>query len=138
MGLSVSASIAILFVATVIVFGTLLSAYDGTQHTKLVAERDAADRHAVTLGTKITVADVDPGNGTVYIHNEGSQTLLVDHLDILVNGTLANSRINSTRLDDGTHTNIWMPGETLVMELNGPLTDAQIMVVTENGITAYG
>jgi hypothetical protein len=41
-------------------------------------------------------------------------------------------------LNDGTSTGVWMPGEVLVLEFNGTLDGAQVMIVTENGVMAFG
>jgi archaellum component FlaF (FlaF/FlaG flagellin family) len=138
MGLSVSASVAILFVAVVIVFGTLLSAYDSAQHAQVKAQKDADDRQAGALQTRIAISGIDASNGTVSLVNQGSSTLSVDKLNVLLNGTLSDGSITSAMLNDGTSTGVWMPGEVLVLEFNGTLDGAQVMIVTENGVMAFG
>jgi archaellum component FlaF (FlaF/FlaG flagellin family) len=138
MGLSVSVSVAILFVATVIVFGTLLSAYDGSQHAQVEAQKDVVVRQAEALQTRISISNIDAANGTVSLANQGSYTLSVDKLNVLLNGTLSDESITSAKLNDGTSTNVWMPGEVLVLNLNKTLNGVQVMIVTENGVMAFG
>jgi archaellum component FlaF (FlaF/FlaG flagellin family) len=138
MGLSVSVSVAILFVATVIVFGTLLSAYDGSQHAQVEAQKDVVVRQAEALQTRISISNIDAANGTVSLVNQGSYTLSVDKLNVLLNGTLSDESITSAKLNDGTSTNVWMPGEVLVLNLNNTLNGVQVMIVTENGVMAFG
>jgi archaellum component FlaF (FlaF/FlaG flagellin family) len=137
MGLSVSASVAIIFVASAIVFGTLLGAFNNAQHSVLDAQRSAQERAVEETYTHLTITNLDIVNGTLTIKNEGDVTLNVRNVDLFINGTTANDRIISESIDGSGPTDLWMPGEELIVSITGDLTSASIKVVCENGISAH-
>jgi len=137
MGLSISASAAIIFIASVIVFGTLLGAFDSVQTSYLDAQRDAQDRTNDIMNTKIAITTLDLANGTLTIVNKGETTLAASEVNILIDGKLADDRVSSREVYGNIGSDLWMPGETLILTLSGNLTDASFMVVCGNGVTAY-
>ncbi len=137
MGLSISASAAIIFVASVIVFGNLLAAFDNFEQALVDARRESQDRQDGILHDRISITAVDVENRTVTLLNEGTETLSISSLDVFLNGTLSDDAIVSTSVNGSTSTNIWFPLETLVITVGSSLNDTLIRVVDANGVAAY-
>jgi flagellar protein FlaF len=137
MGLSISVSAAIIFIATVIVFGNLLGAYDHFEQAVVDAQKDSYEREDGVLRDRIAITAVDVENRTISLTNEGSETIQVTSLDLFLNGTLSNDAIITFAVEGSPSTRLWFPGETLVMTVDGELNHTLIGVVDGNGVAAY-
>ena len=137
MGLSISASAAIIFIASVIVFGNLLAAFDNFEQALVDARRDSTDRQDGVLHDRISITAVDPDNRTVTLLNEGTEILTISSLNLFLNGTLMDDAIVSTSVNGSSSTNIWFPLETLVISVDRSLNETFVQVVDANGVVAY-
>ncbi len=137
MGLSISVSAAIIFVASVIVFGNLLAAFDNFEQALVDARRESQDRQDSVLRDSIAITAVDLENRSIALSNEGEETLAINALNLFLNGTLSDDAIASTSVDGRSSTNLWMPQETLVITVDRSLNDTLVWVVDANGVTAY-
>lgn len=137
MGLSVSAATAIIFIAVVLVFGALLGAWDKGQDYLLDSQREIESRHADLLNTRVSIANVDQGQNTITIINDGSVTLDVTDVDLLIDGVLSNDKISDWTVGGVSNTFIWMPTEELVLTLSFDIKGEDIAVITGNGVVAY-
>ena len=106
MGLSISASAAIIFIASAIVFGTLLGAFTNAEHAMLDAQREAQTRAVEETNTHLAISSINTDNGTVAITNEGDITLSIGKIDLFIDGVLSNDRIivQNDRWDQGRPT----------------------------------
>jgi archaeal flagellar protein FlaF len=137
MGLSISASAAIIFIASVIVFGNLLAAFDNFEQALVDARRDSTDRQDGVLHDRISITAVDPDNRTVTLLNEGTEILTISSLNLFLNGTLMDDAIVSTSVNGSSSTNIWFPLEALVISVDRSLNETFVQVVDANGVVAY-
>ena len=140
MGLSVSASFAILAVAFFIGAGPLIEAVFYSSGTLMGAAEKVADRKMSWARTHITL-DNATFNGTetiVNLTNTGSTILDVKGVSVLVNGTyIGHDDITSTV--GGKVTDIWGALEKLTLELNVTANaNDRVLVVTGNGVEQYG
>jgi archaeal flagellar protein FlaF len=137
MGLSISASASIIFVASVLVFGALLGAFNTAQHLVVDAQRSSNERVKDAMQTHITIIGVDGENSTIKVANDGSITLDLSGFDIFLNGTMSKQLITNISVDGNNSTRLLMPFETVEIVVNADLTGTPIEVVTGNGVKAY-
>lgn len=137
MGMSVSIATAIIFIASLISFASIIGALDGAQDALTEANRMSSEREVDALHTSITIASIDRQNGTMRVINSGEVTLSVSETDILINGTLSNDRVSSMAVEDHDGSKIWLPGEALSISIDGGLEGAAIKIVTANGASVY-
>ena len=139
MGFEVSVVIAFFFISAV-VLGTL-SFTTLTDSSELVndASMQQHEMQSKLLQTDITIDSLvvsnatSPYNLTVTLTNTGSETLLFDELDVLVDGKLEAYTFSETAA-------VWTPAETrdlMVSELSGS-GEHRLKIVTGNGIADYG
>ncbi len=137
MGLSISASAAIIFIASVIVFGNLLTAFDSGENALMDARSASMHRQNDMSVTHMTITGVDRENGTISIVNDGGLTLHVDQVELFLNGNLSNDLVSSRSVAGNQATDLWMSAETLTMHISSDLNGTQVQVVSENGFTAH-
>lgn len=137
MGMSVSIATAIIFIASLISFASIVGTLDEVQDSVLEAQRASSERVEEAMRTSITITSVDRQNGTIEVVNGGEVTLTIEELDVFINGTLSNERIASMSIDGRTDTKLWMPGEVLTISLEGELNGAAVKVMAANGASAY-
>ena len=137
MGMSVSIATAIIFIASLISFASIVGTLDEVQDSVLEAQRNSSERAEEALRTSITITSVDRQNGTIDVMNGGEVTLTADELDVFTNGTISNERITSINIDGRGDTKLWMPGEILTISLDGDLNETAVKVLTDNGASAY-
>jgi flagellar protein FlaF len=137
MGLSVSASAAIFFTTFLVIFGILFASFNDLNDSLSGAQTDEFSRYTDIKNTHIAITDVDPAQGTISLINDGSVTISIDDMDVLVNGTPCTDLVVSTEVDGNMETNIWAPNEELVLTLSSNMTGARVKVVTANGAMAY-
>jgi archaellum component FlaF (FlaF/FlaG flagellin family) len=139
-GLSVSASFAILTVALFIGAAALIEAMDYTLRTMESGVDEKVNRVVDSARTKFTILNATL-NGTALslnLTNTGSTVLTVKGVSVLVNGTyVEQDRTNATV--EGKQSNIWSPNERLMLELNiTAAKDQRVKVVTGNLVSQYG
>lgn len=140
MGLSVSASFAILAVAFFIGAAPLIEAMFYTSNRLMEGANEVAEWRMAWARTKAAI-DNATYNGTltlVNLTNTGSTTLTVDGVSVLINGTYVDHNATNATIG-GKATNIWSPNEKLRLELNvTAAVDERVVVVTGNGVSLYG
>lgn len=137
MGVSVSVSAAIVFVGLFISIGMVYPAVANGYESIEEARTDAADRELNTKNTDIAVANATYSGGTltVDVTNEGTTALGVEATDVLVDGQYRTS-FDRRAVDGDTETSVWLPGETLTVELSASTAPDRVVVVTEGGVEA--
>jgi len=136
-GLSVSASSAILFIGFLFVATALFGALNMTLMNIEEDYREAHELQAERFRTSIHVDDVNNDTNTVFINvtNEGAITLKVSQLHILVNGNLSSEDIANYTVDGANTTDLWAPEEILYLEVTYKASGSErIMVWTGNGV----
>ena len=140
MGLSVSASFAILAVAFFIGAGPLIEAAFYSSNTLMGAAEKVADRKMNWARTHIAL-DNATFNGTLTLlnlTNTGSTVLDVKGVAVLINGTYIDHN-NITATVGGKTTDIWGALEKLRLEVNVTASSSdRVLVVTGNGVALYG
>ncbi|GEM_PF-4968725 len=135
--MSVSIATAIIFIASLISFASIVGTLDEVQHSMLEAQRTSSERAEEAMRTSIAITSIDRQNGTVTVVNGGEFTLTTNKMDVFINGAISNERITSMSIDGRTNTKLWMPGEVLTISLDGELNGATVKVLTANGASAY-
>ena len=139
MGLSVSASFAILAVAFFIGAAPLIEAVFYASSALMDGANEVAEWKMTWARTKIQLNNATY-NGTltlVNLTNTGSTVLTVEGVSVLINGTYVDHNVTNATVE-GKQTNIWSPNEKLRLELNvTAATDERVLVVTGNGVSQY-
>lgn len=139
MGFSVTASHAIFLVALLGVGSFATTLYWSSQEDVDEARRVQSQRLEELAHTNLTVTgssyNATAETYTVEAHNQGSTTLRVSELHYLVDGELVAS-VASTAVDGIATTDLWLPGETLVVVLQGvAVSPTYFQLVAGNGAT---
>ncbi len=137
MGVSISVAAAIIFIASTVVFGTMISAFDGAQQSLIDAQRTSYDREQAASHTEILINTIDRENGTITMVNKGPITLPLYGLDIFLNGTLNNDAISAINITDHPDSKIWLPNDVLTIDFDHDLNETSVKIVTNNGVTIY-
>lgn len=137
MGMSVSIATAIIFIASLISFASVIGTLDQAQNSLIEAQRSSSERGVEALHTTISISSIDGQNGTIEVVNGGEVTLITNGTDLFINGTLSNDRITSMSIDGRTDTRLWLPGEVLTISVDGNLNGSAVKVLTANGASAY-
>lgn len=141
MGFSVAAAAAILFAGAIVCFSVVMQAVD-TANADLRDAQAAEDaRIRERLDSRVTMVN-GTANGTVVdlnLSNEGSSTIHVKSLDILLNGTVYSLNITTAAVDGSTATNLWAPGQTLRLVVAAAVTGpATLRLITDTGYAFVG
>jgi flagellar protein FlaF len=145
MGFSVSGSTAILFLGMFISFGIAFTAASNGFEQVHGAYEENADEELTRQNTAISfvstnAANQDGGwNVDVRVDNTGSEPLSVDDTDILIDGNYispTSSKMVTLEVDGNSDTNLWLPGETLHVEVEVDAEPARVKVVTGPGVSA--
>lgn len=137
MGMSVSIATAIIFIASLISFASIMGALDHAQGSVLEAQKASSEREADAMRTSVALSFVDGPNGTFGVVNSGEVTLTTQ-VDVLINGTLSNEKISSISVEGKNDTKLWLPGEVLVITMTESVSGAAIKIVAANGASVYG
>lgn len=140
MGLSVSASFAILSVSLFIGVAAFIEAAESTLSTLENGVEKKVDRVVDRARTnfQITNASLNGTGVSMNLTNTGSTMLAVTGVSVVINGTCADENVTNTTVE-GKVTNLWAPGEGLKVELNcTAMTGERICVVTGNAVKRYG
>jgi flagellar protein FlaF len=138
MGFSVSGSAAVIFLGVIISLSIATSALQTTSSGVTEAWNDRISDQLAEKNTEIAITNTSY-NGTideltVNATNNGTTTLSVDKIDLLVDGRLKPDRTADIVGADGTE--IWLSGERLVLTANA--TDPNsAKVVVENGVSDF-
>lgn len=139
MGFGVSGSFAIIVLASLIAFGTFYGAASNGAERIADAQQAVTDHRLDRINTEInvTAANYDAGNDTLAmaIENTGSTTLSVNRTDVVVDNTYHSSFTVFAVEGNGT-TDLWLPGETLEVELTISPAPERIKIVAETGVAA--
>ena len=137
-GFSVSGSAAIVFVGVMVAAGIAVPSLVGSMGALADSQGEQVDRGIDALNTEfeITSATYDSNNTelALELRNTGSTTLGVNETSVLVDGTIQrDADIQSTDVDGDSTAALWLPGQTLTIEIDysGP---NRVKVVAENGI----
>jgi flagellar protein FlaF len=127
---------AILFVAGLIVVGTAYPTMTAATERVQSAVDDRGDRSLSARNSDIAFHNVtyNASNDTlvVWVNNTGSRTLAVGDTDVLVNGSYQQGY--ETRVAGDASRTVWVPGETLRIEISVSPEPGRVKVVTEFGI----
>lgn len=137
MGMGVSVATAVIFIGVILSAGSLISTLDDAQSSWMDVKKAVQDRDMMATQTDIAIKTIDRNNGTVELLNQGSSTLNIRDMDILLDGRWSNDLISSMGVAGHEGSNILLPGETLIIRFAFSLEDADVKIVTGNGISAY-
>ena len=140
MGFSVSGSAALIFVAAFIGFGMFYTATANTFEQVNDAREAQADGTLEQQNTDINIRDVtyntNPASGdyvNVTIDNTGSTELSVADVDVLIDNVYQTGYRSA--VEDDTTTDLWLPQETLELNVTVDGTPSRLKVVTGPGIS---
>jgi flagellar protein FlaF len=139
LGFSVSGSAAIVFVGLFLAVSTAYTA-SANGFERVTDARSAVDEAALDQqNTAIDIANAtyDAGNDTLVLDvvNEGSTSLTVDAVDVLVDNAYRDDAAVLQVGGDAT-TDLWLPGERLHLELSAPTSPDRVKVVSGPGVAA--
>jgi len=143
MGFSVSGATVVLFLGMFISFGMVYTAANNGFEQVHDAYGEETDSELARQNTDVDVADAsvaNEGDGltlTVTANNTGTTSLSVNDTDILIDGTYANftgENVTAAAVDGNERTDLWLPGETLRVEVPVASAPSQVKVVTESGV----
>ena len=140
MGLSVSASFAIIAVALFFGVAALVDTAFYSMNALMEGAEDVAGVRMDWARTRVAL-DNATINGTlvlVNLTNTGSTVLDVKGVSVLVNGTYVEQNIINATVE-GKSSDIWSPNEKLRLELNMTASPSErVLVATGNGVLQYG
>ena len=138
MGFSVSGATAIIFVGLFISFGVFYTsasngldrvnaAYQANEHQVLAQQNTAVNvTHVAYDGTSGTV--------NVTVVNTGATSLTVNGTDLLVNNTYEQHPFLVQKVNGNSKTDLWLPGETLHVNVSVSSKPSRFKVVTDTGV----
>ncbi len=143
MGVSVSASTAVLLVAAMISFGVVYSAEDSAQDALMQAQQSMTDRQQDMLATAMQINLVySVYNDTnvfqysnITVENTGNTVIEMAHLRLMVNGQFVGF---SYTILPSISSALWMPGEMVVLQISDELRldeSNRIKVIAGNGVS---
>ncbi|MDD1772095.1 MAG: hypothetical protein LUQ09_04170 [Methanomassiliicoccales archaeon] len=135
MGLSVSGASAILFIAFVVVFGSMFTALDSYQQNLGEAYQNLEDTALEVKSTSISFVSVDAVNDTFTIENDGDATLITDDFNILIDGILINGSVFEMSIIDNDGSRLLLPGDMAEISLSIEIDNCRIKVITGAGVS---
>ena len=152
MGISVSASTAIIFAGLLVVVGALYPVAANGFDRVATANSEIQDRHLEAQNTDLefahTVYDDEEGTLTVEVNNTGTVGLAITETSLVVGNEFVAFEGGDTAIDgdvggDGdTDTELWLPGETLQISVDVDGADVnegdRAVVVAEYGVAGGG
>ena len=140
MGVSVSASFAVVAVGLFIAMGLFHAAATNSYEQFRDASEERRDREATVRATtlNVTAAEViDATDCTVRVNvtNEGETELELNDTDVLVNGRYQAGWQPGATVDGEADTDVWLPGERLSLNVTGaPVPPNRTKVVSAAGV----
>lgn len=138
MGFSVSGSYALIAIGTLIAVGMVMTAGSNAVEQVTDAEQGARDDHLTERNTAIELANVsyNASGGTllvIEVNNTGSTALGLNATDVIVDNELQTAFESRVVVGEGS-TDVWLPGETLRIELDRSSQPDRVKVVTGPGV----
>jgi flagellar protein FlaF len=139
LGFSVSGSAAIVFVGIFLAFSSAYTAsangFERVTDAKSAVDEEALERQNTALS--LTNATYDAGTDTLTVEavNEGTTTLDVGAVDLLVDNAYRDDFATRT-VDGDDSTDLWLPGERLRLEVNASSQPSRVKIVTGPGVAA--
>lgn len=130
---SVILLLAIIASATVI-YSTISANYDIIR--KAEASKNEIDLEQ--LHTTIKIINVTYSGGKISINstNNGSTEINVTDVDLIVDGVYYTDNITSTTIS-GDNVTLWLPEETLKIEITSDSAPSRVKLIAHNGISDY-
>lgn len=116
------------------VFNTLSSNYELLRKADIKKEEIDYNQ----LHTFLDVDNVSSNSGTVIINatNDGSTVIQTNKIELLLDGELYTNNITSKEIG-GEEASLWVPEETLTIEVNSSLDPSRVKLVADNGASGY-
>jgi flagellar protein FlaF len=138
MGFSTSAATAIIFTGLIVMFsftaGTVFQTYSDLKDAAL----DVSDSEYERAQTRVSMVNSSFNTTHVFLNvtNTGETIIDVDHLDLLLNGTLETDSVVARQVE-GASTGLWGVHETLYLEVSysGANNLTRIRLITHNGVS---
>lgn len=147
MGISVSASTAVIFLGVFVAAGTLYPAVANGTERVTDARQVAADRTLDQKNTGINVTDVSYNTTgskvlEVRVENTGTTAISVPETNLLVDGSPNATRGSYSALVEGTtSSDVLLPGEELEIAVDPGLPDGvrpdRVKVVVDHGVSEF-
>jgi len=138
MGFSVSGAAAVVFVGLLVSAAALYPAVDSytERRSEAISDREerALDRQNTAIGGLNATYDPDTDTLRVLANNTGAATLSVREVDLLVDGSYATPPAGSVVVDGSATTEVWAPGERLVVTRSEPSAPDRVKLVTGSGV----
>lgn len=139
MGISVSASTAIILAGAFIAFGALTPVVSNGFDRVSSASDAVHDRALDRQNTAIDLANATYSDGTLTVkaNNTGSTSLSVPETELLADNEFVALTSNDTDVDGNGATELWLPGETLTITVDVAQPD-RVTLATEYGVQVSG
>jgi flagellar protein FlaF len=144
-GFSTPASFLIVFIGLFLALGSLYTATANTAERRGDASADQREHHDRIAATSVNVTsatwDITNSNFTVWLNNTGDTTLHLGRVDTVVDGSYVPVSAYERVEVDGRESDLWRPGEQLVLEDADTITEFattpdHVKVVTGPGVGA--
>lgn len=137
MGFSVSSAAAIVFISLFVVVGMVFSAASNSTEKVNDAKRAMSDNHLgqENTGLEIVSKSWDGSTLTLEVNNTGAEAMSLDQAELLVdNDHVPQSSFAVLTVDGQSDTDLWLPGETLHVEVSLSETPSRVKVVGAHGV----
>jgi flagellar protein FlaF len=119
MGFGTSGSALLIFAALFLAMSTLYTASTNATERVTEAQESHLDHHQTIRNTNLNVSDATYNNTSndfsVSVTNTGESTLSTDRVDAVVDGAYLDGSDFESVTVNGRGTDVWRPGETLVL-----------------------
>lgn len=139
MGISVSASTAIILAGAFIAFGALTPVVSNGFDRVSSAGDAVHDRALDRQNTAVDLANATYGDGTLTVeaNNTGSTSLSVPETVLVADNEFVTLTSTDTAVDGNGATELWLPGETLTITVDVAQPD-RVTLATEYGVRVSG
>jgi flagellar protein FlaF len=137
MGFSVSSAGAIIFISLFVTFGVVYSAMANSTEQVNDAEKIASDQFVDQRNTAIEVTNTSYSGTTlvVEVDNTGATPLALPETNLVVdNDHVPASSFDTVTVAGRTDTDLWLPDETLRIEVSMSNQPDRVLVATTHGI----
>jgi len=140
MGFSVGGAAAIIFLSMFIAFGVLYTAADNSLDSVMNAQDDRTDGTLETKNTAINVtsavySDADD-EVTITANNTGATALSLNVTSLLVDNGFEQGWEPNATVDGNDGTDLWLPGETVTINVTATTQPARVSLTTGSGVSA--
>jgi flagellar protein FlaF len=138
MGFSVSGAAAILLAAALIAFGMSHSAVTNSFERVSDAEQDRADEALAEGNTEIEITSASQSSSvvTVEVTNHGATALSLNSTEIFIDNEYEPDWQADAEIDgEQKPTDLWLPGETIAVNISVSEQANRVKVTTENGVS---